>query len=512
MVMRAARASGFLALASLLCGVVLSMPEDYARRRDSLINQDLARRVGGLGDNTTLTCWEQAVDKMLLEEKRKVVADAMHGGAEMPMNFLTSRPAMESTESFRIIRKMPKGAILHVHKTAMVSLDWVIKNVTYRPHLYMCVDSQLQVHFKFSDHQPDSSDCKWDLVSNFRAQHGNASEFDKTLYQNLSLVTPDPATAYPDINAVWDAFEGYFGKVRGLLYYRPVWRDYLLRAMQEMLEDKVQYVEIRGSLPELYELDGYVHESEWSIENTFRPAFAIIQQAHPSFIGAKLIITAFRGIDKDAMQNKVESAARVYRKYPDLVLGFDIVGQEDRFRPLSDFVDVFLQPEDLPYYFHAGETAWLETATDYNLVDALLLKSRRIGHGYALAKHPALMDRVRRRHVAVEVNPISNQVLKLVEDLRNHPAASFLASNLPVVISSDDPAVWDALPLTHDFYLTFMALLGQDTGLAALKQLALNSIKFSSLNGEELAVALRKWQKEWDAFIMDTAGTSHGCS
>ena len=71
----------------------------------------------------------------------------------------------------------------------------------------------------------------------------------------------------------------------------------------------------------------------------------------------------------------------------------------------------------------------------------------------------------------------SLQVLKLVGDLRNHPAAALIAEDYPLVISSDDPACWDATPLTHDFYMTFMCLLGEQSGLAQLKQLALNSLK-----------------------------------
>ncbi len=70
-----------------------------------------------------------------------------------------------------------------------------------------------------------------------------------------------------------------------------------------------------------------------------------------------------------------------------------------------------------------------------------------------------------------------HQVLKLVDDLRNHGAITLFANNYPVVVSSDDPAAWGALPLSHDFYMAFMAMTGRETGLSVLKQLAINSIK-----------------------------------
>ncbi|KOB67481.1 Adenosine deaminase-related growth factor-like protein [Operophtera brumata] len=82
--------------------------------------------------------------------------------------------------------------------------------------------------------------------------------------------------------------------------------------------------------------------------------------------------------------------------------------------------------------------------SDENLLDALVLNSKRIGHAFALVKHPLLLEEVKKRKIAIEVNVISNTVLKLVDDLRNHPLAVFLASNVPIVLSSDDPGVWEA--------------------------------------------------------------------
>lgn len=132
-----------------------------------------------------------------------------------------------------------------------------------------------------------------------------------------------------------------------------------------------------------------------------------------------------------------------------------------------------------------------------------MLGSRRIGHGFALAKHPKLFDLVKHKNIAIEVNPISNQVLKLVDDFRNHPASIYLAQNIPVVISSDNFAFWEVKPLSHDFYITFLGIASRHSDLRTLKKFALNSIQYSAMNETEKIEAMTKWQKEWDRFIDD---------
>lgn len=133
----------------------------------------------------------------------------------------------------------------------------------------------------------------------------------------------------------------------------------------------------------------------------------------------------------------------------------------------------------------------------------MLLGSRRIGHAFALSKHPHLLELVESNDIALEVNPISNQVLGLVNDLRNHPASIYFARNLPVVISSDDHGIWETKPLSHDFYMAFLGVSSRHSDLRFIKKLAINSIRYSAMNETEQIDAMLKWHTEWDKFVDD---------
>jgi adenosine deaminase CECR1 len=93
---------------------------------------------------------------------------------------------------------------------------------------------------------------------------------------------------------------------------------------------------------------------------------------------------------------------------------------------------------DIPFLFHAGETLDTGSSTDQNLIDAVLLKSKRIGHGFALPKHPEAMRLVKENNIALELCPISNEILGLCSTARGHTFPILLANNVHCTVNSDN--------------------------------------------------------------------------
>lgn len=112
------------------------------------------------------------------------------------------------------------------------------------------------------------------------------------------------------------------------------------------------------------------------------------------------------------------------------------------------------------------------------------------------------MEYVKKMDIAIEVNPISNQILGLVDDFRNHPASIFMAHDMPIVVSSEDPGFWQAEGISYDFYEVFMGMMPVEADLRALKYLALNSIQYSALNKIAKNAFFTFWNKQWEDFIL----------
>ncbi|XP_050405019.1 adenosine deaminase AGSA isoform X1 [Patella vulgata] len=484
-----------IAMTSTTCTTLNAYLED----RERLITEENRER---MGSDLVLTEKELQVNAIFMDEKKKTIKSAIFNNTIFPpaLSFFKTKHLIDESLIFQMISKMPKGGALHTHSTSLVSTDWLVQNVTYRPHCYMCRTFDDKYRFRFFEVAPFNAECPWESIAVLRQESVNVAEFDKSLYDKFSVVINDPEIQHVTVNDVWDDFIEAFTMIDGLIQHTPVFIDYIEQAMEEFLQDNVQYLEIRADLPMLYNLDGSKYSRSYCM-HIYQRQLNKFKLRHPGFSGFKIILAGNRYLSRSVIWADLQLAVTLKHYYPELMAGYDLVFQEGRGNPHVFYINELLAVNNLRYFFHSGETNWQGTSIDNNLIDAILLNTTRIGHGFAVSKHPAVLQATKERGIAIEVNPISNQVLHLVHDLRNHPAAMLISQNYPVVISSDDPAVWDAKPLSHDFYETFMALCGQNDDIRVLKQLALNSLQYSVMSPGDKERAIALWHQHWEVFL-----------
>lgn len=224
---------------------------EYKKLRTALFKHEQRR---AFGSSIELNEREQKANEILMAAKDEELSI----GFETPYKFNPSRHFFESFDNitssnlFKIIEMMPKGAVLHAHDTALCSTDFLI-SLTYWDDLWMCHDVKMdQIVLYFSKKQPtqmpdfpENMSCKWRQVPDERKAKG-AKNFDEDLRKRMSLF---PVEQFRDINDVWKVFMSIFATIGGLLTYLPSWDAYYYNALKEFRADNVNYLEFRTTLP-----------------------------------------------------------------------------------------------------------------------------------------------------------------------------------------------------------------------------------------------------------------------
>jgi len=446
----------------------------YMKAREKLIQSELAMRIDA---GLELSPEEEQADRRLMSLKQGELKRTREY-FPLAQSFLKSetRRLIDQSPILEVMKRMPKGGILHAHGIAMGDFRWLVKNVTYQRNCYIYQGNEEPPRKGAMRISPESPGDGWRLVSELRNAADNVEEFDEELYRSITLGEED--LGQPDI---WAEFRKCFARSSGLIRSES-FDGFCRKLLRDVIAENVQYVETRSDIgsPEIIEE---------------------IRRDNPEF-EVKFIYSPARSATREVLAQRLARALDMRAENPSFMIGFDLVEEEDDYHSNLYFINELLEARreakrrgiTLPFYLHSGESSWAENE---NVLDAVLLDAKRIGHGLSLFKHPLLMQKVKEQGIAIEVCPISNQVLGYVADLRNHPAVLYINSGIPVVICPDDPGIWKCT-FSYDFYAAFMAW-GLD--LKCLKKLAMNSLLYSAMDPEEKEKALESWRAKWRKFI-----------
>lgn len=193
-----------------------------------------------------------------------------------------------------------------------------------------------------------------------------------------------------------------------------------------------------------------------------------------------------------------------------LVLGVNIVAPEDNEISMRDYwlhmrMFKFLKKQfpNVKTSMHAGElTLGLVKPEDltWHINEAVLTAGAdRIGHGVDMAYEKesyALLDSMKKRNVAIEINLASNEFILGVRNER-HPFSLYYSHGVPIVISTDDAGV---LRTNHTEQFVLLASRYKDVHYSDIKKFVYNSIDHSFLPEERKQLLTKRLDDRFSQF------------
>lgn len=431
-----------------------------------------------------------------------VPSDKTH---DMGGKFLFNQESIEASRIYRITTQIPKGSHLHLHFNSEIKAERLFpraRDLTDTMYIRSTTPLRNEEDFNVceivfnvfdaekpksdlfsSDYNPDvkaEGNSPWMLWSRFRETFSKQApsgvtaslrdddpdklDFAEQWARQKMVITKGHAYgSHQTHNGAWACFNQGTRAFKGLLNYESIYRWYVGALIDSMIADKVMYAELRPML-----LDKTIPSDDGRRQLNHADQMSIVCEEMQkkmkdleskgeldSFpFGIKIIYSTPRSIPKARMQTELEDCINLKLKFKDLICGFDLVGAEDRPNHIGFYADQLLGFTktcrslgiSIPFMFHAGETL-LDTGGSHdpdnsNLYDSLLLNAKRIGHGYALLKHPLLVQKYKKANICLELCPISNELLHLCGNARQHPYPQLLAAGLHCTLNADNPSLF----------------------------------------------------------------------
>ncbi|KAK4191174.1 adenosine deaminase CECR1-A [Podospora australis] len=523
--------------------------QKYLQSRNALMAEELKHR-SATDDGRADYTFRQALSP-IAREACDIVARIRDEEKKASKTITTPTPR-GLTKSWKIMQRMPKGALLRAQCDAVVDIDDLVDIAFQTPGMHISSpDGHLatadarrnaSVHIRFRTNQTSEETIwrtnykpgTWILLTKAADDfpQGGRQGFHDWLKTRCGI--SQAQTDVPGKHPLGPTQSGMSpGIIRGMLHYEPIWRKFLQRFMSQLVQDGIFWAELRLILP----LEFYRTKSE-SPEPDYSHVFGVIGEEVAKFKatdpgrpfwGLRIIWSTMRGQDSRLIIEDADNCIATKIAWPQLVAGYDLAGPEDRGRPLSDLLpELFwfrkqcaLDSVQIPFFFGAGNGH--NDATEDNLFDSLLLGTRRIGNAHSLLKHPRLVEAIKDKRILVEscFSPIYEDERSIATRHRHHPLPVLLAQGVPCALGYDDavgpPLDGVTLGMTHIFWTALHAW--DSLGLAGLGSLAENSVRWAAFEDQAAdkwlqdiraastgarvkANRLKQWAIEWEKFCL----------
>jgi aminodeoxyfutalosine deaminase len=246
---------------------------------------------------------------------------------------------------------------------------------------------------------------------------------------SISAETVREKYSYVDFAGFIDAYVWVSRKLTEPRHYALLTR----RLLERLHEQNVRYVEITISVGVIL----------WKQQDFAAIFEAIRQEAANSPVEVRWVFDAVRQFGADPAARVAELAIR---HADDGVVAFGIGGDEVR-GPAAWFCEIFREVcrHGLALVPHAGETDGPDSVWS-----CVRMGANRIGHGIRAADDPALLRYLADHRIPLEICISSNICTGAVRSLADHPVRRIFEAGVPVVLNTDDPAMFHT-SLTREY-------------------------------------------------------------
>lgn len=366
---------------------------------------------------------------------------------------------MSEQDRREFFRAMPKGAELHFHLTGAIAPEVLLEIAESLNTEFATKDLAAALKKDLSTFGVDparekiatrdmSPELK-DAVRSALVSHEGESFMDfLTKWKIIGPITKDPRAQYPLLKHVAQK-----AREQGILYLEIIaTKDPDLLAAMAASVDRVE---------------------------------------RETGVTLRLIGYAAWNAPKDAVDAIMAASQRLS---PNPVVGFNMVANEmpgplphyESFKKLREGLS------GLSVTLHAGELP----KSSPNIVNDLLLSPQRYGHATQVEETPLAMATLYANKTPVEISLISNQKTLVVSDLSRHPLPKLLAWRVPVILSTDDPGVFQST-LSQEYELAQRQF---GLGWEDLKRISRDGIRHSFLAPKDKERLSRELETRLGAF------------